>query len=118
MASAELALSSRIDVPVTARYAPSSESVSVCSFNSADGSLGDDLSVIDDGDAMGDAVGLVHVMRGEEDGDVFGFVEVLDVRPKLIAALRIEAKRRLIEEENFGRVQQAARDLETALHAS
>ena len=74
--------------------------------------------MIDDGDAMGDAVRLVHVMRGEEDGGVFGFVEVLDVCPKLVAALRVEAERGLIEEKNFGSVQQAARDFEPALHAS
>ena len=118
MASAALALSSRIDVPVTARNAPSSVSVLVCSFSSADVPWATICAVIDDGDAVGDAVRLVHVMRGEEDGDVFGLVEMLDVGPELIAGLRIEAERGLVEKKNFGSVQQTARDFESALHAS
>ena len=76
------------------------------------------LAVVDDADAMGDAVGLVHVVRGEKDGDALGLVEVLDVRPELVAALGIEAERGLVEEENFRSVQEAARDFEPALHAA
>ena len=37
---------------------------------------------------------------------------------KLIAALRIEAECRLVEEKNLGSVQKSAGDLETALHAA
>ena len=74
--------------------------------------------MIHDGDAMGDAVRLIHVMRSEEDGSLLGLVEPLDVGPELVAALRVETECRLVEKENFWRVQKAARDLEPALHAA
>ncbi len=67
-------------------------------------------------DAMSDAVGLVHVVRREKHGDALGLIQVLDVRPELVAALRIEAERRLVEEQDLRRVQEAARDLEPPLH--
>src|SRR6267378_2115401 len=58
---------------------------------------GDDAPVVDHGDALGDAVGLVHVVRREEHGDPLGLIEVSHEGPHLIAALRIEAQRRLVE---------------------
>ena len=36
---------------------------------------GDDFPVIDDGDLVGDAVGLFHVVGGEEDGDFLFLAE-------------------------------------------
>src|SRR5688572_590383 len=57
-------------------------------------------------------------MRGQEDSHAFGLVQVLDVRPQLIAALRIESECRLVEKQDLRRVQQTARDLETPLHAT
>ena len=80
--------------------------------------LRDDLAVIDDGDAVGDALGFLHVMRGEEDGDLLLFVEFLDVGPELVAGLRVQAERGLVEEDDLGRVQQAARDFQTPPHAA
>jgi hypothetical protein len=64
------------------------------------------------------AVSLVHVMRGEENRGAFGRVEILHVRPQLIAALRIEAESGFVEKKNFRRVQKAARDFKPALHAA
>src|SRR5712691_6857825 len=55
---------------------------------------GDDSSVVDHGDAIGNTVGLIHVVRREEHGDSLGLVEVSHQGPHLIAALRIEAERR------------------------
>ena len=78
----------------------------------------DDLAVVDDGDSMGHALGFVHVVRGQKHRHPFGLVQVLDVRPELIAALWIEAKRRLVEEEDLRRVEEAARDFEASLHAA
>src|SRR6185437_11874119 len=49
---------------------------------------------------------------------LLGLVEAPDVRPELVAALWIEAQRWLVEKEDRRRVQEAAGDLETALHAS
>src|SRR5688572_9568424 len=57
-------------------------------------------------------------MRGQEDSHAFGLVQMLDVCPQLIAALRIESERRLVEKQDLRRMQQAARDLETPLHST
>ena len=103
---------------MSARNASSSDSVPVCCFSSCGRALRDDAAVVDDRDAVRHAVGFVHVVRGQEDGHAFGLVQMLDVRPELIAALRIEAERRLVEKQDLGRVQQAARDLEAPLHAA
>ena len=40
----------------------------------------------------------------------------LHLRPELIAALRIETQRRLVEKQDLRRVQKAAGDLEPPLH--
>ncbi len=74
--------------------------------------------MVDDADAMCHAIGFVHVVRGEKDGDALGFIDTFHMRPELVAALRIEPKRGFVEEENLRRVQKAAGDLETALHAA
>ena len=110
------AFSSRIDVPVSARYACSSESVLGLLLQLLRRALRDDPAVVDDPDALRDAVRFVHVVRGEEHGDALGLIEVLDVRPQLVAALRVEAERRLVEEQDLRRVQKAAGNLEPPLH--
>ena len=69
-------------------------------------------------DPMGDALRLVHVVRGQEYGDAFRLVEPADVRPQLVAALRIEPERRFVKEQDLRRVQQAAGDFQPALHAA
>src|SRR5215471_16211878 len=82
------------------------------------GADSDDFAVVNHGDAVGDAVGLFHVVGGEEDGDAFGFVQALDVGPKLVAALRVKAEGGLVEKKDLGGVQEAAGDLKAALHAA
>ena len=74
--------------------------------------------MIDDADAVGHTVGFVHVVRGEEHGHALGLVDLLHMRPELVAALGIEAQRGLVEEENARRMQKAARDLQPPLHAA
>ena len=44
--------------------------------------------------------------------------EGLNIFPDVISRLRVEAERRLVEEENPGRVKERAGDLEPALHAA
>ena len=78
--------------------------------------LRDDVSVVDDRDPLRHPLGLVHVVRGEEHGDALRLVQMFDVGPELIPALRIQAKRRLVEEQDLRRVQESPCDLETALH--
>ena len=54
--------------------------------------LGDDLAVVDDPDAVGEHVGLLEVLRGEEDGHAVLAREPRDLVPQVGAALRIEAR--------------------------
>ena len=61
--------------------------------------FGDDLAVIDYGEAVAEAFGLVHVMRGEQDGATF-FLESADDVPELAAALGIESGGGLVEKKN------------------
>jgi hypothetical protein len=44
--------------------------------------LGDNFAMIDDGNALGDAIGLIHVMSSEEDSDPFGLVQVFLEGPR------------------------------------
>jgi hypothetical protein len=59
--------------------------------------------MIDDGDAVRHAVGLRHIMRGEEDGDLLLGIKFLDLGSQLIPGLRIEAQRRFVQEPDPGR---------------
>ncbi len=77
----------------------------------------DDLALVDDGDAVA-VLGFVHVVRGDEDGDLLALVQLVDVLPDRGAGLRIEPDGGLVEEQHLGRMQQAARDLEPAPHAA
>ena len=82
------------------------------------GTVSDDLAVIDDRDRIGHAVGLLHVVRGEEHRDAFGFIEGEHVLPHVIARLWVQTDGRLVEEENLGVMKKPARDLEPPLHAA
>src|SRR5689334_15971828 len=80
--------------------------------------LSDDFAVVDDGDAVGDTLGLLHVMRSEKDRDVFLVIEFLYVGPELVTGLRVEANCWLVEEDDLGRVQKTARNLQATPHPS
>ncbi len=74
--------------------------------------------MVHDGDAMGHAVGFIHVMGGQKDSGLLRFIEALDVGPELVAALRIETERGLVKKQNFGSVQKAAGNFQPPLHAA
>ena len=61
---------------------------------------GHDLAVIDDGDAVAEPLGFVHVMRGEQHSAA-GLAEAADDVPELAARLRIEAGRRFVEKQQL-----------------
>ena len=65
------------------------------------GAEGDDAPVDHHGDAVGQRLGLVHEVGGEEDR-LAQRAEVLDRRPRLAAGRRVEAGGRLVEEEQVG----------------
>ena len=81
------------------------------------GALGDDPAVVDDDDVVGELVGLVEVLGGEEQGGAVAH-EVAQHVPQLDAAARVEAGGRLVEEEHRRRGDQARGEVEPAPHAA
>src|SRR5213592_1769207 len=79
---------------------------------------GDDAPVVDHCDAIGHPVGFVHVVRREEYSHALRLIEVPHVGPHLIAALWIEAERRLVQKQHLRGVQQPTGDFQAALHAT
>jgi hypothetical protein len=81
------------------------------------GALGDDPAVVDDDDAVGQLVGLVEVLGGEEQGRPVAH-EVAQHTPELDPAARVEAGRRLVEEEHRRGGDEAGGEVEPAPHAA
>src|ERR1700681_324859 len=79
--------------------------------------FGDDLAVIDDGEAVAEAFGLVHVVSGEEDGPTF-FLEDADDVPELATALGIESSGGLVEKKDARIADQGSGDGEALLLAT
>src|SRR5580704_3001347 len=75
------------------------------------------FAVVHDGDALAEALGFVHIMRGEKDGAAGGF-ELLDQIPKLAAGLRVEAGSGFIEKQKIGIANQGAGESEALLLAA
>ena len=73
--------------------------------------------MVHDGDAVAEALGFVHVMRGEQDGAA-GRLELLDQFPELAAGLRIEAGGGLIEKQKIGIADEGAGESESLLLAA
>ena len=82
------------------------------------GALGDDLAGVDDPDPVGERVGLLQVLGGEEDGDAVRGGEPLDLVPERGAALHVEAGRRLVEEQDPWLVDERQREVEAPSHAA
>src|SRR3989454_4295139 len=78
----------------------------------------DDLPVVDDADPVAEAVRLLHVVRREDEGRLHLPAEAFDVVPDVLPRLGVESEGRLVEEDDWGVVQQPARNLESALHPS
>ena len=70
------------------------------------------FAVVDDSDPVAELVGLLHIVRGEHDGDAF-LSEAPNGFPHGDPALGIEACAGFIEEENFGAVRDRSGDLNT-----
>ena len=62
--------------------------------------LGDDLAVVDDPEVVGELVGLLEVLGGEKDGHPLVAGEMRDLIPEGGAALDVEARGGLVEEED------------------
>ena len=79
--------------------------------------LRDDLAVVDDGDAVCELVGLLEVLRAEQDRRALGDERADDV-PDLVARARIQAGRRLVEEHELRGDDDARGDVQSAAHAA
>jgi hypothetical protein len=62
------------------------------------GALGDHPAGVDDGDPVGQLIGLIEILGGEQDGGAAGD-QGADGVPHLASGARIEARGRLIEED-------------------
>src|SRR5207247_11007990 len=77
--------------------------------------LGDDVPVVDDPDAVGECVGLLEVLRGQEDGHPVLSRQSCDLAPERASALYVETGRRLVEEEARRAMGEREREVEAAL---
>ena len=73
--------------------------------------------VVDDRHPLAELVGLFHVVRGEHDRLAVG-VELADDVPQREAALRVEARGRLVEEQHVGLVHDRPRHHQPLRHAA
>ena len=80
--------------------------------------LGDDPTVVDDPHAVGEHVGLLEVLGGEEDRHAAVGGQALHLLPERAAALRVETRGGLVEEQDPGPVHERESQVEPALHAS
>ena len=79
--------------------------------------LGDHLAAVDHGDPVGELIGLVEVLRAQQNRRALADERADDV-PHLVARARVEAGRRLVEEHQLGRDHDARGDVEPAPHAA
>ncbi len=79
--------------------------------------LGRDPPAVEDGDAVGQLVGLLQVLGGEEDGDAVGH-QLADDPPHGVARTRVETRGRLVEEDDPRAADQRHGDVEAAFHAA
>ena len=79
--------------------------------------LGDHVAVVDDHDLVGEAVGLLEVLRGQQHGRALGHAR-LDRLPHAEPAARVEARRRLVEEDHRRAVDERGGEVEPPPHAA
>ncbi len=79
--------------------------------------LGDLPAVVEHDQALAEALGLVHEVRRQQDRLALA-QQALQAFPHQVARLRIESRRRLVEEQQVGVVDQRARQAEPPLHAA
>ncbi|CAM5269534.1 hypothetical protein STENM223S_02555 [Streptomyces tendae] len=81
------------------------------------GALGDHPALVDHGDPGRELVGLVQVLRGQQDGGALCDDRAHDV-PHLVAAARVEAGGGLVEEQQVRGVEDGRGDVDAAPHAA
>ena len=81
------------------------------------GAAGDDLAVVDDGDRVGELVGLLEVLGREQERRALAD-EAADDVPHAEPAARVEAGRRLVQEQEPRPPDEGAAEVEPAAHAA
>ena len=81
------------------------------------GAAGDHAPAVDHRDAVGEPVGLLEVLGGEEQRRAV-VDELAQDGPEGVARVRVEPGRRLVEEQHGRRRDQAGREVEPAPHAA
>ena len=99
------------------RTTTSIRSPPICDLSSSGRALGDHAPGVDDADLVGELVRLVEVLGGEHDRGAVAH-ERPDRAPHLVAAARVEAGRRLVEEQDARRQDEAGGEVEAAAHAA
>jgi hypothetical protein len=78
---------------------------------------GDDVPVVDHEDVVGEPIGLLEVLRGEQQGGAAVHQQV-EHRPQLGPRPRVEAGGGLVEEEHLGSGHERGRQVEAPPHAA
>ena len=86
-------------------------------FELVPGSLRDHLPVVDDGDPVGQLIGFLEVLGSQQQRRPLA-PQLAHDGPDLVAAARIQARGRLVEEQHPWAGQQARGDVEPAAHAA
>ena len=79
--------------------------------------LGDQAPAVEQPDGVGELVGLLEVLRGEEDRHAVG-EQLADDLPQVAAAARVEPGGRFVEEDQPRTADQRHGEVEPALHAA
>ena len=101
----------------SAKRSSTTSRVACCADQLARRALGDDAPAVHDHEAVAQLLGLVHVVRREHEGHALA-LQLVEALPQEVARLRVEAGRRLVEQQQLGLVDERAGDREPALHAA
>jgi hypothetical protein len=82
------------------------------------GALADDAALVDDRDPVGELVGLLEVLGGQEDRRPVAGAQLADAVPDQHPGRRVQAGGRLVQEQHPGPVQQGRGEVQAALHAA
>jgi hypothetical protein len=79
------------------------------------GALADQTAVVDDGDPVGEPVGLLQVLGGQQHGSA-GVHQVAEQRPQVPAAGRVQPGGGLVQEQHLGPADQAGGQVQPPPH--
>jgi hypothetical protein len=81
------------------------------------GAVGDDRAAVDDGDVVGEGVGLLQVLRGQQHRAAVAGHRA-DHPPHVLALARVEPGGGLVEERDAGPADEARGEIQASAHAA